>query len=154
MERIRVFTRVALLVGLFCGCADRPSVDEQSEVLAALTTFLRAFENGDLDQMQASFAQESRSFPRTVMSSGTTGPIETTAYRRVTGLPPGIRTLISSWEDNPAGPPYMTLDPKDLEVQMFRDAAVKIDPIPASITTNKTAIGFNTNFAANNFIID
>jgi len=92
--------------------------------VAALTTFLRAFENGELDVMEASFAADASTFPRAVMSSETVTPIDTADYRRVTGLDPGMRELIASWQDSSTGPPFMTLDPKELEIRVFTDAAI------------------------------
>ena len=93
-------------------------------MLAALTAFVRAFEDGDLEAMEAAFSEESTSFPRTSMSTEGTGPIEPTDYRRVSGMPPGMRALVARFQASPESPPYMNLDPKDLEVRVFTDAAV------------------------------
>ena len=124
MTRSRRLAQITLAAGLLYSCTSAPPIDEEAEVLAALTTFLRAFENGDLDAMEASFSDDASTFPRVVMSSETVTPIDTADYRRVTGLDPGMRELIASWQDSPAGPPYMTLAPKDLEIRVFTDAAL------------------------------
>ena len=124
MKHVHLFAQVALAASLLCGCSSSSPVDEEAEILASLTTFLRAFENGNLDAMEASFSEEATSFRRTLMSNGITDPIETTDYKRARGLPPAMRELVKSWQGRLDGPPYMALDPKDLEVQMLTDAAI------------------------------
>ena len=124
MKQVRLFARVAAVAVLLHGCASTTPVGEEAEVLAALTAFVRAFENGDLEAMEAAFSEESTSFPRTAMSSEITDPIEIADYRRVGGMPPGMRALVARFQASPNAPPYMTLDPKDLEIRVFTDAAI------------------------------
>ena len=126
MERIPVLAIAVIAVSaLQAACSSPiPSVEEEREVVATLTTFLRAFENGDVDVMEASFAEGSSTFPRAIMANEINSPIQSTDYRRVRGLDPQMRELIARWQEGPRSPPYITLEPKDLEVQMFTDAAV------------------------------
>ena len=77
------------------------TADEEEDVKAALTTFVRAFENGDLDVMEASFAENSSTFPRAIMSNDVTSPIRASEYRRVKGLDPQMRQLIAGWREGP-----------------------------------------------------
>ena len=100
------------------------TADEEEDVKAALTTFVRAFENGDLDVMEASFAENSSTFPRAIMSNDVTSPIRASEYRRVKGLDPQMRQLIAGWREGAVSPPYMSLEPKDLEMLLFTDAAL------------------------------
>ncbi len=55
MEHIPVLAIAVIAVSaLQAACSSPiPSVEEEREVVATLTTFLRAFENGDLDVMDA-----------------------------------------------------------------------------------------------------
>ena len=125
MKHVHPFASIALAAILLCGCTSSSPVEDEAEMLKALTTFLRAFENGDLDAMEASFSEDATSFRRTVMSNGITEPIEAAIYKRASGgLPPAMRELVASWQGRADGPPYMALDPKDLEVRMLTDAAI------------------------------
>ena len=126
MKRIHTIAATSIILSIFqVGCtSSTQAVDEEQEVMAVLTTFVHAFENGDLDVMEASFADNSSSFPRAIMSNGFESPIQTSNYKRVRGLLPEMRDLIAGWREGAAGPPYMSLDPRDLEVMMFTDAAV------------------------------
>ena len=85
---------------------------------------MRAFENGDIDTMEASFAADSTSFPRSVMASDLDGDIDADQYRRVTGIDPQMREVVARLKAEGSGPPYMTLEPADLMIQVFGDVAV------------------------------
>lgn len=100
------------------------SDNEQAAVMAVLNTFVQAFENGNLEVMQSTFSDKATDFPRAVMSVNNDVPIDNSDYKRVRGLDPQMRMLIESWDESNQDPPYMTLEPKDLEVQMFNDAAL------------------------------
>ncbi len=102
----------------------RVSATAREEVIAFLTTFIRAFENGGIDVMEASFSADSFVFPLATMANENKPQIQTSDYKRVKGMGPTMRNLVASFRERDTGPPYMTLDPKDLEVQMFSDAAV------------------------------
>ena len=47
-------------------CSTDAFSDDKDEVAAALTRFLRAFENGELEVMEAAFASDATSFPRAI----------------------------------------------------------------------------------------
>ena len=104
----------------------RVSAIEREEVIASLTTFIRAFENGELDVMEASFSANSFVFPLVTVPNENSSQIQTSDYKRVKGMGPPMRNLVASFRERDTGPPYMTLDPKDLEVQMFSDACIAI----------------------------
>ena len=86
MKHVHPFASIALAAILLCGCTSSSPVEDEAEMLKALTTFLRAFENGDLDAMEASFSEDATSFRRTVMSNGITEPIEAAIYKRARSL--------------------------------------------------------------------
>jgi hypothetical protein len=67
------------------------NVDEKKEVMAALDRFLRAFENGDFETMEASMTNDAYIFPRAIMSNDITKPIENANYRRINGLDPQMK---------------------------------------------------------------
>lgn len=98
--------------------------NEQDAVLTVLNTFVRAFENGNLDLMQSTFSDKATDFPRAVMSNNNSSAIDNSDYKRVLGLDPQMRMLIEIWDESGEKAPFMTLEPKDLEVQMFTDAAL------------------------------
>jgi hypothetical protein len=126
MKRILALTSALIVISILqLACTDQVQpADEQQEVMATLTTFIQAFENGNLDVMEAAFADNAVTFPRAIMSNEVRSPIRTSDYRRVRGLDPQMRQLIARWREGSTDPPYMTLEPKDLEVQMFTDAAL------------------------------
>jgi hypothetical protein len=126
MKRTLALTSVLIVISILpLACTDqvRPA-DEQQEVRAALTRFIQAFENGDLDLMEAAFADNAVTFPLAKMSNEVRSQIRTSDYRRVRGLDPQMRQLIARWREGSTDPPYKTIEPKDLEVQMFTDAAL------------------------------
>ncbi len=126
MKRIHIIVSALAVMSIFqvaCNSSVQ-AVDEEQEVKAVLTTFLRAFENGDIDFMEASFAENSVTFPRAIMSEEVDSPIRASDYKRVKGLDPQMRQLIAGWREGAVSPPYMSLEPKDLEVLLFTDAAL------------------------------
>ena len=100
------------------------SDNDQLAVMAVLNTFVQAFENGDLQTMQSTFSDKATDFPRAIMSVNNDSPIDNSDYKRVRGLDPQMRMLIGIWDESGDEPPFMTLEPKDLEVQIFTDAAL------------------------------
>ncbi len=124
MIRIQVLIGAIVLAGLWQvgGGAETAATAEQ-EVRAILSDFLRAFENGEIDAMEAAFAGATV-FPRAIMGGERTGPIRRAAYRRARGLDPQMRHVVAAWRSSRPGPPYVTLEPRDLEVEVFTDAAV------------------------------
>ena len=100
------------------------SVDEEKEVMAALNKFLRAFENGDFETMEASMTDDAYIFPRAIMSNDSLGPIDNANYRRINGLDPQMKQVINGLLESGKQPPYMKLEPKDLKITMLKDAAI------------------------------
>ena len=114
--------RLALGAPLTLATADAAAagpVDARASAEAALRAFLHAFENDDLAAMEAAFAPDAVSFDPVVASSkGSPAPLELEPFRRKPGMPPAMRALVeSSRKSGGSGPPYRTLDPKDLLVQ-------------------------------------
>ena len=96
--------------------------DDQDEVAAALTRFLRAFENGELEVMEAAFASDATSFPRARVSYEAAPDLRAADYHRIRGPPNAA--LVVGFRASDAEPPYMELEPKDLEIVVFTDAAL------------------------------
>ncbi len=90
----------------------------------ALRDFLRAFENCDLKAMELAFSADATSFDRTVMAPETKGPIDLRDYRRIRGMPPGMRRTAEELPRGKKGPPYQSLEPRDLLIQRSGDVAV------------------------------
>jgi len=100
------------------------NVDEEKEVMAALDKFLRAFENGNFETMEASMTNDAYIFPRAIMSNDITKPIENANYRRINGLDPQMKQVINSLRESGKQPPFMKLEPKDLKITMLKEAAI------------------------------
>jgi hypothetical protein len=116
---------VSTLTAFLSSCTTSVSpADEEQEIMEMMNTFLRAFENGNLEVMEKSFSDNAFTFPRAIMSNEVRPSIKTGDYRRVTGLDPQMRQLIARWRESSDSPPYMTLTPKDLELQFYTDTAV------------------------------
>jgi ketosteroid isomerase-like protein len=96
----------------------------QLEVKNALQSFLRAFENCDLPAMDRLFAPDCVSFDQVVASSAGQAVSDLTPYRRCAGMPPAMRRTALELPTRNPGPPYHSLVPKDLLIQIFGDAAV------------------------------
>lgn len=96
----------------------------EAEIRATVTAFLRAFERGDIETMEAAFAEDAVTFPRVVMSSLGRPGIDPADYRRVRGIDPQMRVLIDAFKAGDKPPPYLRLEPRDLLIQLFGDAAV------------------------------
>ena len=94
------------------------------EVETTLREFLRAFENCDLPAMDRLFAPDSVSFDQIVASSAGHAISDVTPYRRCTGMPPAMRRIALELPTRSPGPPYQSLVPQDLMIQVFGDAAV------------------------------
>ncbi len=111
--------RVALLVLIAAGAGA-----SEQEVGAVLDGFLRAFENGDIESMEAAFAEDALTFPRSIMATDLDMDIDVRDYRRVTGIDPQMRALIDRLKAEGRTPPYLSLDPQDLDIRVYGDAAV------------------------------
>ena len=100
------------------------NVDEEKEVKDTLDKFLRAFENGDFEIMEASMTNDAYIFPRAIMSNDVKKPIENANYRRINGLDPQMKQVINSIRESGKQPPFMKLEPKDLKITMLKEAAI------------------------------
>jgi ketosteroid isomerase-like protein len=88
--------------------------------VAALTAFLRAFENCDLPRMEAAFADDATSFDR-----APPGPLGDFApYRRAPGMPAGMREIARTLPQRVPGPPYHRVQPDNLACQIHGDIAL------------------------------
>jgi len=115
--------RRTVLGGLFAA-ATPASAHSQTSPGDAMLAFLKAFERCDLDVMQAAFADDATCFDRVVMSTKATPDIDLDHYRRLMGMPPGMRQVALSLPKDHPGPPYQDLTPKNLMIQAGQDMAV------------------------------
>ena len=96
----------------------------RDEAEGALRAFLKAFENCDLAAMEAAFAPDAVSFDR-IVASAKGGPAPAAdAVRRQAGMPRGMRAAALALPKTQAGPPYQSLVPADLLVQVSGTMAV------------------------------
>jgi len=117
--------RRSLLGGLLAATTPATkTADSQAGPRDALTAFLKAFERCDLDAMQSAFAEDATCFDRIVLSAKGTPDIDLARYRRLMGMPPGMRQVALSLPRDHPGPPYQDLTPKDLMIQAGQDMAV------------------------------
>jgi ketosteroid isomerase-like protein len=101
------------------------AADPRADAEAALRAFLHAFENCDLPAMEAAFAPDATGFDRVIASSkGSPAPLDLAALRRRPGMPAGMRAVAVDLPKRGGSPPYQTLDPKDLLVQVAGDMAL------------------------------
>ena len=94
------------------------------EAESVLREFLRAFEDCDLAAMQRFFAPDCVSFDQVIAGSTTQDVTDLRSYRRCNGMPPAMRRMAVDLPSRNSGPPYHSLEPKDLLVQTYGDAAV------------------------------
>lgn len=100
------------------------NVNEEAAVIATLSKFLQAFENGNFDLMEASMAEDSYVFPRAIMSNDNVESIDIDNYRRINGLEPKMKQLIQRKRESGKQPPYLNIEPKDLKITMLNNAAI------------------------------
>lgn len=124
--RILIIISAFFTISIFqtsCNSAGQ-SVEDEKEVMAALNNFLRAFENGNFETMEASMTNDAYIFPRAIMSNDSLGPIDNVNYRRINGLDPQMKQVINSIRESGKQPPFMKLEPKDLKITMLKEAAI------------------------------
>ena len=97
---------------------------DEKEVQEVLHSFLQAFENCDLPKMEYFFAEDAVMFPQVVMSSMATEDIDPSKYRRYNGMSPDMKRATEELPKQVSGPPYRSLVPEDLKIQLFLDVAV------------------------------
>ncbi len=89
-------------------------------VTAALSSFLQAFEAGDTNAMRDAFADDATSFPRT--ASDRSSPPDN--FRRTQGIDPEMLNAVDAAKREVKEQPYLSIDPEDLEVDVFGDLAL------------------------------
>ena len=112
----------------------------EAEVRTTITAFLHAFEHGDIEAMEAAFAEDAVTFPRVVMSSLGQSDIDPADYRRVRGIDPQMRALIDAFRAGDRHPPYLQLEPRDLLIQLFGDVAVVTFHLEGSRLARRTFV--------------
>ncbi len=117
-------TIAAAACALFLILVSPQSQAAEGEVLEALESFIAAFENGDIEAMESSFADSAVTFPRSIMANEHDQDIKISEYRRVRGIDPQMRELIDSLKKSGRERPYLDIEPADLEIQVFGDAAL------------------------------
>jgi len=80
---------------LFFTLMSAKASETEEEVYEALKSFISAFELGDFEAMEAAFARDAVTFPRSIMANGFGEEIEVSRYRRVRGIDPQMRELIT-----------------------------------------------------------
>ena len=125
-EANQVSRRVA--VGAFVAASTTApgakAADDKAGAELALRAFLKAFENNDLAAMGASFDPGATGFDPVVAGRKDPAPLDLAALHRQSGMPPAMRALVQSTLQTGSGPPYRSLDPKDLLVQVEGTVAI------------------------------
>ena len=116
--------KTAAACGLFLISMIPPLHATEDEVLEALRSFVTAFENGDIEAMESTFAHDALTFPRSIMAHEYDRDIDVSKYRRVEGIDPQMRELIDSFQESGRERPYLDIEPRDLEIRVFGDAAL------------------------------
>lgn len=96
----------------------------EEQVGTTIKRFLCAFEAGDLGTMRSAFAEDATTFPPATMANDLETEIDADAHRRVRGFPPQFAELVAAFRKKGHEPPYMSLDPEDLEIQLINDVAL------------------------------
>ena len=109
---------------LFLVLLGQPLHAAEDRILRAMESFIAAFEDGDIEKMEAAFSGDAVTFPRAIMAQEHEQDIEVSKYRRVRGIDPQMRELIDSRKSSGRAPPYFDIEPVDLEIQVFGDAAL------------------------------
>ena len=129
---------IVLLAGISSAWAENPG---EKEVRDTLAKFIVAFDNLDWEQFRSFFADDATVFyPRAVAERAAGRPALEANFKKVFD---GIRGTQSH-------PPYMHIEPRDLQLQMFGDIAVvtfHLDDRPGmlnrrTIVLQKTASGW------------
>ncbi len=121
---VSIATNTAAVCALFALLMSPQLHATEEEVLEVLRSFIAAFENGDIEAMESSFAHDAVTFPRSIMAYEYDRDIDVSKYRRVEGIDPQMRELIDSFQKSGRERPYLDIEPKDLEIRVFGDAAL------------------------------
>ena len=87
---------------------------------AALLSFIRAFEVGDVDSMRRAFAADATSFPRAAARQLAVSE----HVRRSSGLDPEMVAAIEAAKASGIEPPYFGIEPRDLHIHASGDMAL------------------------------
>ena len=82
---------IAVACSLFLIMMSPPIWAAEDKVLEALESFIAAFEDGDIETMEASFSHDAVTFPRSIMAHEYDEEIDVSKYRRVRGIDPQMR---------------------------------------------------------------
>ena len=121
---LKLFTSIWVAAALLLVSLAQPVHAAEDEIRGALESFIAAFENGDIEAMEAAFAADAVTFPRAIMAQEHERDIEVSKYRRVRGIDPQMRELIDSLKASGRSKPYLNIEPVDLEIQVFGKAAL------------------------------
>jgi len=113
----------------------------ESEIRAALAKFIRAFDNLDWEGFRLAFDDRATVFYPRAVPERATGRAE---FERT------FKTVFEQIRDGRATAPYMDIQPKDMDIQMFGDIAIAtfhLDDRPAflnrrTIVLSKSATGW------------
>lgn len=87
---------------------------------AALLSFIRAFEVGDVDSMRRAFAADATSFPRAAARQLAASD----RARRTMGIDPEMLSAIDAAKVSGIAPPYFGIEPRDLDIHVSGDMAL------------------------------
>lgn len=87
---------------------------------AALLSFIRAFEAGDLESMKRAFSADATSFPR----SAPRQPAVSDRARRTMGIDPEMVAAVDTAKAAGTQPPYFGIEPRDLDIRVSGDMAL------------------------------
>ncbi len=99
---------------------DTMSDEQHDAVQGALMAFIQSFEQGDTEAMQRAFADGATSFPRTLADFAGTAH----QFRRVDGIDPEMLAAVKRAREYGTEPPYLSIEPMDLDVRVSGDMAV------------------------------
>ena len=109
---------------LFLVLLVEPLLAAEDQILSALEAFIAAFEDGDIESMEAAFSTDAVTFPRVIMAQEHERDIEVSKYRRVRGIDPQMRELVDFFRASGRSKPYLDIEPVGLKIQVFGDAAL------------------------------
>ena len=124
---------LALGFSLTVGASEN-RMTETEAVRAAASDFVEAFNNLDWEQFEASWAEDA-----TVFFPSGDNP------QRVEGRDAIMATFLSFFETLPErreGPPYLSIKPQDLKVQMLGDSAIVTFHLGSSLRDNRRTFVF------------
>ncbi len=100
--------------------------EEQKEIKKTLASFIQDFNNLDMEKVGAYFADDATIFPRVVMSGNGSENIVLSEFLREEGAGPDriMKKFANQLKTQSPGPPYMTLEPEDVLIQVIDGTAI------------------------------